>query len=61
MLCLSGFEPYSRSVPLSHINKSKILQYRLLTKDLEVRRDLGNRASPINWAHVKSSHSTRTP
>ena len=23
------------------------------TKDLEVRRDLGNRASLVNWAHVK--------
>ena len=23
------------------------------TKALEVRRDLGNRASPVNWAHVK--------
>ena len=25
----------------------------VFTKDLEVRRDLGNRASPVNRAHMK--------
>ena len=36
------------SSPPSHMSTWKILQ-----KDLEVRRDLGNRASQVNRAHVK--------
>ena len=39
--------------PLSHTNTSKILQ-RILNL-IEVRRDLGNRASLVNRAYVKSS------
>ena len=41
---ISGTEP-ARPVSYEHIEN--------FTKDLEVTRDLGNRASPINRAHMK--------
>ena len=33
--------------------RSLIWTHRKFTKYLKVRRDLGNQASPVNWAHVK--------
>ena len=38
-------EPSQPSLSYEHIEN--------FTKDLEVRRDLGNRARPVNRAHVK--------
>ena len=37
-----------RASPPSHMNKSKFF-----TKESVVRRDLGNRASPVDRAHMK--------
>ena len=41
-------EFYSRAGPSSNMSTSKLLQ-----KDFEIRRDLGNRASPVKRVHVK--------
>ena len=38
-------EPSQPALSYEHIEN--------FTKDLEVRRDLGNRASPVNRAHMK--------
>ena len=38
-------EPSQPALSYEHIDN--------FTKDLEVRRDLGNRASPVNRAHMK--------
>ena len=38
-------EPSQSALSYEHIKN--------FTKDLEVRRDLRNRASPVDWAHIK--------
>ena len=42
-----SWEPSQPALSYGHIENFK--------KDLEVRRDLGNRASPVNRAHLKRS------
>ena len=42
---LRSREPSQPALSYEHIEN--------FTKDLEVRRDLGNRASPVNRAHMK--------
>ena len=42
---LRSREPSQPAISYEHIEN--------FTKDLEVRRDLGNRASPVNRPHVK--------
>ena len=58
-----AFIPLSSRLPRSRLEKSRsrepsqpTLSYEHIenfTKDSEVRRDLGNRASPVNRAHMK--------
>ena len=58
-----NFQPAYRSLPRSQLEKPRsrepsqpALKYEHIenfTKDSEVRRDLGNRASPVNRAHMK--------
>ena len=43
-------KPRSREPSLPALSYEHIENF---TKDLEVRRDLGNRASPVNRAHMK--------
>ena len=47
---LGWTEPRSREPSQSALSYKHIKNF---TKDLEVRRDIGNRASPVNWAHMK--------
>ena len=47
---------FSARLPRSREPSQPALSYEHIenfTKDLEVRRDLGNRASPVNRAHMK--------
>ena len=39
----------NRAGPPSHMHE----HIEIFTKELGVRRDLGNRVSPVNWAHMK--------
>ena len=52
-------------IPVTGLNYSyfqPILSYtsKIFTKDLEVRRDPGNQASLVNWAHIKSDFRKST-
>ena len=47
---LGWTEPRSREPSQSALSYKHIKNF---TKDLEVRRDIGNRASPVNRAHMK--------
>ena len=49
-------EKFPAGLPRSREPSQPTLSYEHIenfTKDLEVRRDLGNRASPVNRAHMK--------
>ena len=47
---LGWTEPRSRELSQSALSYKHIKNF---AKDLEVRRDIGNRASPVNRAHIK--------
>ena len=52
-------------IPVTGLNSSyfqPVLSYtsKIFTKDLEVRRDPGNQASLVNWAHIKSDFRKST-
>ena len=57
MFIWQNFQPaYRLEKPRSREPSQPALSFELIanfTKDLEVRRDLGNRASPVNRAHMK--------
>ena len=48
-----NFQPVYRDLGWKNSRPSHMNTLKILQKDLEVRQDLGNRASPVNRAHVK--------